>query len=423
MLPNPTTHLLERILTPENLNAAWDKVRKNKGAAGIDGITIDQFVAHFKVQGKGLIEEIRQGRYQPYPVKRVYIDKDDGSQRGLGIPTVFDRVIQQAIVLQLTPIFDPHFSEYSYGFRTGHSQHQAVRQVQAYVSEGRRIAVDVDLSKFFDRVNHDALMSKLGQQIRDKRLLKLIARYLRAGVVEDGVLQETREGVPQGGPLSPLLSNIVLDPLDKELEKRGHKFARYADDFIILVHSKRAGDRVLTSVTNFVERKLKLKVNEQKSRVVKTHQCKFLGFSFTGKHIDWHPKALAKFKYNVKAITGRSRGVSFAVMIKELTQYLRGWINYYGIARGYQKCVDLDGWIRRRLRSYCWKQWKKARMRVRNLMRLGVPKDMAIPAGSSNKSYWKNSKTPAINMGLSNEYFAKRGLVSLMERWVEIHYR
>ena len=423
MLPNPTTHLLDQILEPDNLNAAWERVRKNKGAAGIDGMTIDRFVAHFKANGKGLVEEIRQGRYQPYPVKRVYIDKDDGSQRGLGIPTVFDRVIQQAIVLKLTPIFDPHFSEFSYGFRTGHSQHQAVRQVQEYVGEGRRIAVDVDLSKFFDRVNHDLLMSKLGQRIRDKRLLKLIAKYLRAGVVDDGVLHEVREGVPQGGPLSPLLSNIILDPLDKELEKRGHKFARYADDFIILVYSQRAGDRVLKSVTNFVERKLKLQVNEQKSQVVKANQCKFLGFRFIGKQLEWHPKAFAKFIYNVKAITGRSRGVSPATVIKELTQYLRGWINYFGIARGYQKCIDLDGWIRRRLRSYFWKQWKKVRTRVRNLIRLGVPKDIAIPAGSSNKSYWKNSRTPAINMGLSNEYFEKRGLISLRERWVEIHYR
>jgi RNA-directed DNA polymerase len=423
MLPNPTTHLLDQILEPDNLNAAWERVRKNKGAAGIDGMTTDRFVAYFKTYGKGLVEEIRQGRYRPYPVKRVYIDKDDGSQRGLGIPTVFDRVIQQAIVLKLTPIFDPHFSEFSYGFRTGHSQHQAVRQVQEYVGEGRRTAVDVDLSKFFDRVNHDLLMTKLGQTIRDKRLLKLIAHYLRAGFVEDGVLNETREGVPQGGPLSPLLSNIILDPLDKELKKRGHKFARYADDFIILVYSKRAGDRVLKSVTNFVERKLKLQVNEQKSQVVKANQCKFLGFRFVGKQLEWHPKAFAKFMYNVKTITGRSRGVSPATVIKELTQYLRGWINYFGIARGYQRCIDLDGWIRRRLRSYFWKQWKKTRTRVRNLIRLGVPKDIAIPVGSSNKSYWKNSRTPAINMGLSNEYFEKRGLFLLTERWVEIHYR
>lgn len=423
MLPNPTTHLLDQILDPENIKQAWKKVRSNRGAPGIDGLTIENFVAHFKGHGKSLIEEIRLGTYQPYPVKRVYIEKDDGGWRGLGIPTVFDRVIQQAIVIVLTPIFDPDFSEFSYGFRPGHSQHQAIRQVQEYVNEGRRTAVDVDLSKFFDRVNHDLLMTLLGRKIQDKRLLKLIALYLRAGIVEEGTLLETREGVPQGGPLSPLLSNIVLDPLDKELERRGHKFARWADDFIILVNSKRAGDRVLESVTRFVERKLKLKVNDQKSKVVPTSRCKFLGFSFRGKEIVWHPTALAKCKYRVKTLTSRSRGVSTSRVLKELIAFLRGWINYFGIAKGYQKCIDLDGWIRRRLRSYYWKQWRRTRTRIRNLIRLGVPEDMAIPAGSSNKSYWRNSKTPAINLGLSNEYFAKLGLVSLTNRWVEIHYR
>jgi RNA-directed DNA polymerase len=291
MLPTPTTDLLAQVLTHENLAKAWKRVRSNKGAPGIDGLTIDNFIAHFQDHGKFLIEEIRKGNYQPYPVKRVYIKKECGGLRGLGIPTVFDRMIQQAIVQIISPIFDPTFSDFSYGFRPEHSQHQAVRQVQEYVAGGRRIAVDVDLSKFFDRVNHDLLMTQLGKKIRDKGLLKLIYKYLRAGIVENGVLNDCREGVPQGGPLSPLLSNIMLDPLDKELERRGHKFARWADDFIILVHSKRAGERVLKSITRFVERKLKLKVNDQKSRVGPTSKSKFLGFTFRGKFIAWHADA------------------------------------------------------------------------------------------------------------------------------------
>lgn len=417
-----TTHLMEEVLSAENLDKAWKRVKANKGAAGIDGLTINRFVAHFAAQSSTLIDEIRHGRYQPYPVKRVYIEKDDGGLRGLGIPTVFDRVIQQAIVQVLQRIFDPTFSEYSFGFRPEHSQHQAMRCVQGYLEEGHRTAVDVDLSKFFDRVNHDFLMTQLGRRIDDKRLLKLIAKYLRAGIVDDGVLYETREGVPQGGPLSPLLSNVVLDMLDKELEHRGHKFARYADDFIILVNSKRAGDRVLASVTRFVERKLKLKVNDQKSRVVPTSKSKFLGFKFHGNSIRWHPDSVVKFKRRIRELTGRSWGVSMETRIKELNTYLRGWINYFGIAQGYQQSIDLDHWIRRRLRMCHWKQWKNARTRVKNLKRLGVDGKLAVTTGASQKGYWRNSKTKGINIALSLEYFEQKGLFSLRDRWVVIHY-
>lgn len=422
MLPTPETQLLELVLAPDNLNKAWTRVRSNKGAPGIDGLTIDNFVAHFRGSGKSLIEDIRQGNYQPYPAKRVYIEKEDGSLRGLGIPTVFDRVIQQAIVQIITPIFDPEFSESSFGYRPNRSQHQAIKQVQKYVKEGRRIAVDVDLSKFFDRVNHDYLMTQLGMKIKDKGLLKLISKYLRSGIVENGVLQESREGVPQGGPLSPLLSNVVLDRMDKELEKRGHKFARWADDFIILVHSKRAGERVMASVTRFVERKLKLKVNEHKSRVVPTSQCKFLGFSFHGSSLVWHSDAMRKFKREIRKLTGRSRGISTARLLKELTVYMRGWINYFGIAQGYQKCIDLDHWIRRRVRMYYWKQWRKVRTKVRNLIKLGVSQRLAISCGISSKSYWHSARTEGINIALSNEYLAQQGYYSLRDRWVEIHY-
>lgn len=422
MLPSPTTHLLDQVLSSENINKAWKKVKSNKGAPGIDGLTIDKFQAHFKDFGKQLIEEIRNGNYRPYPVKRAYIEKEDGSLRGLGIPTVFDRLIQQAIVQIINPLFDPTFSEFNYGFRPGRSQKQAIKQVQSYVENGKRIAVDVDLSKFFDRVNHDLLMTYLGRKIRDKSLLGLIYKYLRTGIVEDGVLLDCWEGVPQGGPLSPLLSNIMLDPLDKELEHRGHTFARWADDFIILVSSKRAGDRVLKSVTRFVETKLKLKINESKSKVLPTSKSKFLGFSFHGKSIVWHSDAEQKFKSEIKRLTGRSRGISVRKLMQELTVYMRGWINYFGIAQGFQKCVDLDSWIRRRLRMYHWKQWRKVRTKVRNLTKLGVPLDLAIACGMSSKSYWHSARTPGINLGLSNEYLAKLSYYSLRDRWVEIHY-
>ena len=422
MLPAPETDLFEQVLLPDNLNTAWKRVRANKGAPGIDGVTIDRFTEHFKEIGHALIEDIRQERYLPYPIKRVYIEKEGGGLRGLGIPTVFDRVIQQAILQVIAPLFEATFSESSFGFRAGRSQHQAVKQVQEYVATGHRVAVDVDLSKFFDRVNHDLLMTLLGRKIQDKKLLRLIARYLKAGIVEEGVLLECHEGVPQGGPLSPLLSNVVLDLLDKELEKRQHKFARWADDFVILLSSKRAGERVLASITSFIERRLKLKINEQKSRVVPTSRCKFLGFTFRGKQLVWHPDAEAKFKREIRTLTGRSNGKSMKQTIHELTVYMRGWINYFGIGQGYQKCIDLDQWIRRRLRMRYWKQWRRVRTKIRNLMKLGVSEDIAVTCGSSNKSYWRSAKTPGVHLGLSNEFLKKQGYYSLRDRWVELHY-
>lgn len=422
MTLNSNDNLLDAILSKDNLNLAWKRVRSNKGAAGIDGISINEFLEHFKQVGNDIVDTIRQGCYQPLPVRRIYIRKSDGGRRGLGIPTVFDRVIQQAIAQIIGPAFDKDFSEFSYGFRPKRSQHDAVRKLQSYIEAGKRIAVDVDLSKFFDRVNHDFLMSLLGRRINDKRLLKLIGGYLRAGMIENGCWQACHEGVPQGGPLSPLLSNIVLDLLDKELEKRGHQFVRYADDFVIVVNSKRAGDRVLASIKRFVERKLKLKVNDAKSQVVPVSRCKFLGFTFRGSKLAWHEQSMQQFKYRIRQITGRSRGVSMFNKIKELTQYLRGWINYFGIAQGFQKCIDLDGWIRRRLRMSYWKFWRKARTKVRNLMRLGVSKSLAVTSGSSGKSYWRNAKTAGIHIALNNEYFQEMGLISLRDRWVEIHY-
>ena len=370
--PAFSDHLLEQVLERQNLLAAWQRVRANKGAAGVDGMTLDEFPAWAAGNWQRITNELEQGCYQPSPVRRVEIEKPDGGIRPLGIPTVTDRVIQQAIAQVFTPIFDPGFSDHSFGFRPNRNGQQAVQQVQRYIQEGRSIAVDVDLSKFFDRVNHDLLRTHLGYKIRDKRLLRLIQRYLRAGVIEDGQWVESREGVPQGGPLSPLLANIMLDPLDKELEQRGHKFSRYADDFTILVNSQRAGERVLRSITHFLQNRLKLVVNETKSKVVNVSESKFLGFTFKRGRIHWHPKSLEKFKQEVRRLTNRNWGVSMRYQIYKISQYLRGWINYFGIASGYQRCVELDHWIRRRVRMAYWRQWRKPRTKVRNLIKRGV---------------------------------------------------
>ena len=403
--PAFSAHLLEPILQPSNILAAWKQVRANKGAAGIDGMTIDDFPAWAKDGNwKCIMSELRSGQYQPAPVRRAEIDKPDGGKRQLGIPTIIDRVIQQAIAQVLTPIFDPTFSDNSIGFRPNRNGQQAVKQVQSIIKTGRRFAVDVDLSKFFDRVNHDLLMTHLGYKVKDKRLLKLIKRYLRAGVIDNQFYSESREGVPQGGPLSPLLANIMLDPLDKELEKRGHQFARYADDFTILIKSPRAGKRVLSSISRFLNNRLKLIVNTVKSHVVKTSESKFLGFTFKGGRIQWHPKTVLKFKQQVRRLTNRNWGVSMRYQLFKISQYLRGWINYFGIASGYQRCVDLDHWIRRRVRMAYWRQWRRPRTKVRSLMRLGVHVQAAVACGITSKGPWRSAKTPGINQALSLDY-------------------
>src|SRR5690554_3613635 len=386
-------------------------------------MTIDEFPAwvrsgHWKV----LKEQLVTGCYQPSPVRRVEITKPDGGTRQLGIPTVTDRVIQQAIAQVLTPIFDPDFSEHSFGFRPNRNGQQAVKQIQSIIKEGRRFAVDVDLSKFFDRVNHDLLMTRLGGKVNDKRLLKLIKRYLRAGFIDNQLLSESRVGVPQGGPLSPLLANIMLDPLDKELEKRKHPFARYADDFIILVKSQRAGERVLRSITRFIEDRLSLVINTDKSQVVSVNESKFLGFTFKNGRIKWHPKTLLKFKQRIRQLTNRNWGVSMRYQLFKTSQYIAGWINYFGIANCYQECYELDHWIRRRVRMAYWRQWRKPRTKVRNLIRLGVRVQAAVACGITSKGPWRSSKTPGINQALSDEYLKKAGLVSLRDGWIKLHY-
>ena len=423
MKPAFSDDLFERVLQRDNLSAAWKRVRANKGAAGIDGMTIDEFPAWAKSgHWTRVTNELATACYKPSPVRRVEIDKPDGGTRQLGIPTVTDRVIQQAIAQVLTPLFDPCFSNNSFGFRPNRNGQQAVKQVRDIIKEGRRFAVDVDLSKFFDRVNHDLLMTRLGYKVKDKRLLKLIKLYLRAGFVDNQFIGESREGVPQGGPLSPLLANIMLDPLDKELEKRGHKFARYADDFTILVKSRRAGERVLRSISQYLQNRLKLVVNTSKSHVVKTTESKFLGFTFKAGRIQWHPKTLLKFKQKIRRLTNRNWGVSMKYQLFKTSQFVRGWINYFGIANCYQLCVDLDHWIRRRVRMAYWRQWRKPRTKVRNLMSRGVRVQAAVACGITSKGPWRSSKTPGINQALSNAYLKSQGLVSLRDGWIKLHY-
>ncbi len=420
--PALSNNLLEKVLDRNNLRRAWKQVRANNGAPGVDGVSVKDFRELTRDRWPEIYQALIEGSYQPQPVRRVQIEKEDGGYRLLGVPTVLDRWLQQAIVQVLTPLIDPSFSEYSYGFRRCRSAHDAVRRVLEAIKGGRKIAVDVDLSKFFDRVNHDFLMSLLGKKIQDKALLRLIGRFLRAGIDDHGTFLESREGVPQGGPLSPLLSNIVLDLLDKELERRGHQFARYADDFIILVKSQRAGERVMASITRYVEQHLKLKVNDHKSQVVPASRCKFLGFCFKQNRIIWHDKALQKFKREVRRLTARSWGVSMETKIRKLNQYLRGWINYYGIASHYNLTVELDHWIRRRIRMCYWKQWRKPRTKIRNLIKLGVPVKLAISCGMTSKGYWHSARTEGIQKGLTNQWLEQQGLVSLRDRWVALHY-
>lgn len=415
-------NLLECVLARSNLLQAWKRVRANKGAAGVDGMTLDAFPNWLKAHWPRFAVELAAGQYQPAPVRRVEIAKHEGGTRLLGIPTVLDRVIQQAIAQVLTPIFDPGFSTHSYGFRPGRNGQQAVKQVQQHIKQGRKIAVDVDLSKFFDRVDHDLLMTHVGYKVQDKPLLALIGRYLRAGVMENQSFRESREGVPQGGPLSPLLANIMLDPLDKELEKRGHSFARYADDVAVLVKSSRAGERVLRSISSYLQDRLKLVVNTEKSGVVKAAECKFLGFTFKRGTIQWHPKTLSKFKQRVRQLTNRNWGVSMQYQLFKVSQYLRGWINYFGIANCYQLCADLDNWIRRRVRMAYWRQWRKVRTRVRSMTKLGVSLRTAIVCGITSKGPWRSSKTPGIQQALSNAYLREQGLCALRDGWIRLHY-
>ena len=420
--PDPDQHLLERILSRPNMVKAWERVKANKGAPGMDNMPIADFLAFAREQWEGIRASLFAGTYQPSPVKRVEIPKPTGGTRPLGIPTVLDRLIQQAIAQVLMPIFDPDFSEASFGFRPGRSAHNAIHRVRDFIRQGYRVAVDADLSKFFDTVDHDVLMNRVARKIRDKRVLQLIGKYLRAGVMIDGRRLDTRKGVPQGGPLSPLLSNILLDDLDKELEKRGHAFARYADDFIILVKSRRAGERVMASVSRFLECKLKLSVNQEKSKVAPTNESGFLGFVFKGASIRWSDKAFAEFKRRVKELTGRSWGVSMAYRFAKLAEYLRGWMGYFGIAEFYRPLPEIDHWLRRRVRMCYLKRWRRCRTKVRELTKLGCNLRLAISIGLSRKGPYRLAKTLATQSGMTNQWLKDQGLLSVKELWVKIHY-
>ena len=399
---------MESVVSRENMLRAWKQVRANQGAPGVDGITVTEFRSYAKTHWEGIKTSLLNGTYRPDPVKRVEIPKDTGGTRKLGIPNVMDRLIQQAISQVLSPVFDPHFSESSFGFRPKRSAHQAVQKVVKDIQGGYRYAVEIDLDKFFDSVDHDVLMSRVSRRIRDKGILRLIGRYLRAAVVVNGRLNKTSKGVPQGGPLSPLLSNILLDDLDKELEKRGHRFARYADDLTILVKSRRAGERGMASIGRFLERKLKVAVNTDKSRVVKAEECNFLGLTFTRKRLTVSEKALTRFKSKLRRLSGRSWGVSMQRRYEEIRPYVQGWMNYFRIALKYNDAVEVDHWLRRRIRMCYWKQWRRTRRRIAELIRLGAPRHHAILTGLSRKGYWHLAKTLSTNCGLGNEFLQRQ---------------
>ena len=413
---------VEYIVSNASIAEAWKKVRSNKGAPGVDGIGIEKFPKWGRPQWNDIKKQLLDGTYVPSPVLRVEIPKESGGMRRLGIPCVLDRVLMQAIAKVLGDIFNPTFSSNSFGYMPHRSVQQAARCAQSFYQQGYTIQIDIDLEKFFDTVNHDVLMDRVARKVKNKGLLKLLGRFLRSGVEVDGRVQPTRLGVPQGSPVSPILSNILLDDLDKELEKRGHKFIRYADDLAIFVKSKRAGERVMASIRRYLERKLKVKVNQAKSKVSPVKESSVLGFEIHHKKLRTLDSKVQKFKRELKLITRRCPGISIASRITRLRQYIQGWMGHYGCGLKYNDAVALDGWIRRRLRMSYWKQWRRPRRRIRALIKLGVKTRDAIRLGLSRKSYWRLSKTLATNSGLSNAHFAEIGLISVRTLWCKIHY-
>jgi RNA-directed DNA polymerase len=416
--PASTNRLMEEVCERENLKEALRRVRANKGSAGVDGMTVGGITDYLKQHWPAIREQLLNGTYEPRPVRRVEIPKPDGGVRKLGIPTVLDRLIQQAVMQVLQRRWDRTFSESSYGFRPGRSAQQAVAKAQQYIAEGHSWCVDLDLEKFFDRVNHDKLMGQIAKRVGDKRLLKLIRAFLNAGVMENGLVSPSVEGTPQGGPLSPLLSNLVLDELDRELERRGHCFVRYADDCNIYVRSERAGQRVMESITQFITQKLRLKVNEAKSAVARPQERKFLGFSFSaGPEVKRviAPKALDRFKQRVREITRRAKGVSMKTTIEKLAPYMRGWRGYFGFCETPEVLLSLTRWVRLRLRAAMWRQWKTPRRRREALIELGVRSRLASNTAGSGLGPWYLAKAKALSVGLSNAYFKSLGLPSLVD--------
>lgn len=414
---------MEKVVEADNLKKALERVERNKGSSGVDNMQVNELRPHVIKHWSRIKQELLDGTYKPSPVRRVGIPKQDGGVRELGIPTVLDRFIQQAIQQVLTPIFEPMFSEFSYGFRPGKSARQAVRKAQGYIQNGKRIVVDIDLEKFFDRVNHDVLMTKIEKHIGDKRIHKIIRRYLQAGVMLKGCCVRMEEGTPQGGPISPLLSNIMLNDLDHELTQRGHSFARYADDCNVYVASKRAGERVYASVTKFIEERLKLKVNVQKSAVDYPSKRKFLGFSFTicqEVKLRIAPKAKMKFKEKIRQLTNRNWSISTQARLEKLNAYLLGWSGYFGIIQTKSVLEKLDKWIRRRLRMCLLKQWKRCKTKLAKLVNLGIVEKWAGCIAFSRKQYWRLTKAPQINKALGLAYWREQGLIRLVDRYYEL---
>lgn len=416
-----TSHLMERIVERENFRQAYKRVKANKGAPGVDGMTVEGLAEYLRENIGKLRESLLEGSYRPLPVRRVEIPKADGGVRMLGIPTVIDRFVQQAISQVMGEIYDPTFSEHSYGFRPGRSAHGAIEQARIYVDDGKRWVVDMDLEKFFDRVQHDRLMYRLSTRIEDKRLLRLIRKYLQAGVLLNGVRIRSTEGTPQGGPLSPLLSNIVLDELDQELESRGHSFVRYADDMNIYVRSKRSAERVLESVTKFVEGRLKLKVNQQKSKADRPWKRKFLGFSiflYKGKaRIKVHSKSWKRLKHKLKEMTNRNRGMSMRDRIARLNRVIVGWVNYFYPAMMKMALFEMDKWLRRRLRACLWKQWPQTKTKYKALRKLGFDHGKACEFANTRKGYWRVACSPILHRSMNNHFWKQCGLTTLSSHY------
>jgi RNA-directed DNA polymerase len=416
-----TQTLMEEVASSANLNQAYKRVKANKGAAGVDAMSVAELLSWLRKNRERLIASLLDGSYQPKTVRGVEIPKPGGGKRQLGIPTVVDRLVQQAILQVLEPILDPTFSASSFGFRPGRSAHQALGQAQQYVADGREIVVDIDLEKFFDRVNHDILMSRLARRIGDKRLLKIVRRFLEAGMMQAGVCIERHEGTPQGGPLSPLLANLLLDDLDKELEQRGHCFCRYADDCNIYVRSKAAGERVMASVVAFLEGKLRLRVNRVKSAVAPVTERSFLGHRLLpGGRLGLAPKSLARVKERLRAITRRNRGIAFERMIAEANSFTTGWVMYFRHAACKTALAGLDEWLRRKLRCVRLKQCKRAKPIASFLMKCGVPARRAWPLAAAGKGWWRRSGSPPAHEAMTLPWFAQLGLVSLQTHYAAL---
>ena len=419
-----TENLLEKIVDRRNFFEAYKKVKANKGSHGIDGMRVDELLSYLKGNYENLKASLLSGTYKPQAVRRVEIPKPNGTLRLLGIPTVIDRLIQQSINQVLSPIFDREFSNSSYGFRPRRSAHMALKQSQKHIYEGYKYVVDIDLEKFFDTVNHDILMHLIAKKIEDKRVLKLIRKYLNSGIMLEGAVVKSEEGAVQGGPLSPLLSNILLDELDKELETRGHRFCRYADDCNIYVKSKRAGERVLKSLTIFLEGKLKLKVNTEKSAVSSPTKRKFLGYSFyyskDGIKLRVHDKSYKRLKEKIRKITNRNVSMNFNYRIKKLNEIIVGWINYFKLADMKIKLIELDGWIRRRLRACVWKTWKKTKTKFNNLIKLGIPRSKSWEYANTRKGYWRISCSPILNKTITNQRLINHGFKSLSSQYEKV---